>query len=231
MTQEHLRWTGSASSDSIIYDHVVGVSYREKTLTGEQLNQLRAYYGMPKDSEIRLVKYQGDELAPLWGELWRPYQANGLGVLTPNAVPPCLDLGGEIVQLYELRVQRPDSPLYLQVRWHPSLGERISLCGLEHEHTKGDWNHARASLTLLKKLTRRGRPEWSGIFPSPELFIEAAKKGIRAIRAEGKHPSQERVADYLRSAHNVAGCEARSLRSWCSKTTYRNWQKLLSDTK
>jgi hypothetical protein len=100
-----------------------------------------------------------------------------------------------IIKLCRIRAQYKDSSLYLEMRPQPYGVRRISICGLEHRHTKKDLDAAFEGLDLRRKAAKRlGRKKGSRTY-SRTAFLSAAQIAYqRLFNLKGEHPTGLQLA-------------------------------------
>lgn len=214
-------------SGSKSYDDTLTVKHDARGLSDSELVSLRLYHGMPIDAVLRTVKFQGDELATTYGEKWRGWQANGIGVLAADAVPPCVRVGDETVQLYELRLGKLDCSLYIQMRWNPQLGLRTTLCGLETKHKRADVIRMHTGLALLQKLANQGRPVGTGTFENRQAFMAVFVPAVEQLRRKGQNPTTGNVLKALRT--KLGEVDKAQLTRWYQSFGWQTWRDFLND--
>lgn len=218
---EFLPTSSKAYGDSLV------VKKQLHELSERELMALRLYHGMPVDAALRTVKFQGDELARAYGEKWRGWQANGIGAVAADAVPPWVRVGDETVQLYELRLGRLDCGLYIQVRWNAQVGLRTSLCGLEMRHKRADVIRMHAGLALLEKLVNQGRPRGTGTFENREAFLAVFVPAVEQLRRKGQNPTTGNVLKALRTKLGIV--DKAQLTRWYQSLGWQTWRDFLND--
>lgn len=199
-------------------------------LTPAEIYSLIAHYGMPppEDAYWRRVRYQGDELASLWGNRWKGYQIVGLGVEGGDPTPLFMAVGDIKMQMYLVRVGRHDTPLYLEAVWRPGDRARISLGGLEHPHTAADVRRVHAGRALLKKILHSGRPTGTGTFADAAAFVRTIGQAVAAVKKQGRSPTQANVVLYFSQHSNSLHPDDRQIRQWLKYFGYESWKALLT---
>jgi len=98
---------------------------------------------------------------------------------------------------WQRRVSCQDVPAYIDARWHPAVGETVTLCGLEKTPRLPDAKRVLQGLKLLREIERRGRRANSMTMTQSE-FREAYPRVYKALwEREGERPSQLKVAAEL----------------------------------
>jgi hypothetical protein len=96
------------------------------------------------------------------------------------------------------------TPLYLEALWRPTMRETISIHGVEllsppsSSAYKNAYKYMVDAHKLLHKLEGRGRPRGPRGFRNEEEFLDTLADIIRAVDSKGIHPTQTRIATFLR---------------------------------
>jgi len=143
--------------------------------------------------------------AAWWTCTTRGYESVVLGIYylgwppgdSPSVAISYADDGQPIltVETWLWRVYAPDTPVWLELRWNPRQGQRISLQGLEHDSTDDALMRARRGLAVLNMRGRAGRNFDTGNYE--EFGVEVARaweEEKRRARAEGRRPSKAALA-------------------------------------
>ncbi|MCZ6873257.1 MAG: hypothetical protein O7G88_06955 [bacterium] len=182
-----------------------------RIVTAEEGLDLKTALGMPLDALIVVMSVDG----PLG---WPDYVFFLFGtylLATPDSEDApifrlCEHRPGHKAQEVELvawlrHVSHCDFPAFVEARWHPTMGEKVSLQGLEGLAHK-DAEQVLRGLQLLRKIERRGRPSGSTAWGKKEL-MDAMTQAKQRLVARGVRPTQENVADKI-------GMSDRTLRNY-----------------
>jgi hypothetical protein len=162
------------------------------------------YLGLPSDQRFdfrmpvacdTLPGWEGYRLAH-WGTRvdWDP-TADGEPTEWPSATARTLD--GEILtfRLWLIQAYRPGYPLAAERRWHPHLGVRDAIIGLEEDHTQDDllaaWR-GHALIMAHRQEEERGREEIKRA-----IYLRAAVSAARRMMDEQIPPTFPLIADIL----------------------------------
>jgi hypothetical protein len=113
----------------------------------------------------------------------------------PNMVMP----GIPFLVAYQRRITHRETPVYLEACWHPETGETNRLVWPPHIPLKTAHTYGATALKLLRKVGGRGRPPGPRGFRDEEEFLETLTDIIRAVDSNGMHPTQPRIATFLRA--------------------------------
>jgi hypothetical protein len=103
------------------------------------------------------------------------------------------------------RVYCKKTPLYLEALWRLIMKETISIHGVEllsppsSTAYKNAYKYMVDAHKLLHKLEGRGRPRGPRGFRDEEAFLDIWADIIRAVDSKGIHPTQLRIATFLRA--------------------------------
>ena len=161
---------------------------------------LMAELGMPPDAP-----YFHTTIRPQGGE-WNGYTLELLGMDVDRMPWPCpwpfwrmYAPGGRyalVKQIWLRRVRCPDTPAYVEARWHPERGERIAVLGLEHTTRAGEEERALRALALLRHYDERGRPKGGTNLTRAE-FLAMYEVARASCLAEGFKPTLNNLTRYL----------------------------------
>jgi hypothetical protein len=171
---------------------------------------LRAELGMPPDAIPASMTIHGHS----HGAEWDGYDVEMYGIrIGCDQWPPpwpFFRLGPMVTQVWYRRVTAPDSPAYLEARWHPERGESIQLKGLELVTRQSDAERALRGLRLLRLVDKRGRKPGSRTW-SKERFVPALLAAYHACADRSAYET----GDYAATERAVALELGISHRSFC----------------
>jgi hypothetical protein len=134
-------------------------------------------------------------------ERWRSYELDlfGLDLGTkadgmPGPIWPCSVGGGvgSFIQVWSKSARYAGSPLRAQVTWHPERGERWSITGPPHSHTKDDLKRASDGFRLIETIERRGKNVGDGLWWDIEEFRRRFWAAMYGIPKDAR-PTKGRV--------------------------------------
>lgn len=185
----------------------------------------------PKDAFFQLVHLNDDLVARLldFGE-----KCSGIEISTrkvegdwPREIP-LLPVGDTWEAVDTLKVWLKDSGSYAVIEWLDSGEVNTRIHDVDLDKVAGESQRLKAAVDSVLATVRTGRPPWSGTFRSPEAFISAAKTAIAAIQRRGLYASEERVAEYFSDNLGLENCDARLVRKWRERASFKTWQDLLA---
>lgn len=103
------------------------------------------------------------------------------------------------IGVWRRRVYWEGTPgVYLEVRWHPVMGETNAMVWPPHVPPKTAYKHMTTGLKLLRALERRGRPCGPDGFKDEQEFEDTVVHLIQVAHAKGQATKQDRIAALLR---------------------------------
>jgi hypothetical protein len=185
-------------------EKIVDFTFSQEVLTEQESQALRTELGMPPEAPWKRVIITGRGLGPRWVG----YHVALVGIPTgwmPGPHPGCSlfrleDVDGQTptfeLELWQLIAWRNGSPLYAERRWHPEIGERIAIKGLEQNHKKHDIDCAWRSLELLREVELRGKQAGTGRLMGTEEFRQRFRYEMDRIPAKS-HPTKRKITEAL----------------------------------
>jgi hypothetical protein len=94
------------------------------------------------------------------------------------------------------RVYHEPYPVYLEARWHHSLGESLTIKGLEHDTRKSTLDKVLKAIKLLEAIEGRGRPYYTSRYYSKDAFLAAWPGKVAEAKQQrnGGHTRDEDIA-------------------------------------
>jgi hypothetical protein len=150
----------------------------------------------PRDSPwpYFIMEWDATELSP--EDLQRGLQPVEPVLGIPSSLPDGRNLLA--LQLWGIQVCHADSAAYAEVRWHPVLGRREAILGVESTGDINDIIRIYRGLLLLRQTAVRGRKPGSDAFESTERLLKDLRVYIAEMHRQGKRATLKGAAEMLR---------------------------------
>jgi hypothetical protein len=133
---------------------------------------------------------------------------------------------GMAFQIRRMRIRHPSLSFYVDVRWSPERGLRVSIDGLKVVPGKQEIMTAEQWVRAMFSGRPRGRPVGSTGFRDRDHFLAVVCGIIRELRHQGHRPTQAAVAKILSRKPGCPGGDDSQLRQWL-RYYGLTWESLL----